>query len=52
VIAWLGRYGPAGGVAQAEDTVRRARPQIVLQGAWRVSLEPFKSLPEVPPHDR
>ncbi len=35
VIAWLGRYGPAGSVAQAEDTVRRARPQIVLRGAWR-----------------
>jgi protein-tyrosine phosphatase len=52
VIAWLGRYGPAGSVAQAEDTVRRARPQIVLRGAWRVSLEPFKPLPEVPPHDR
>jgi protein-tyrosine phosphatase len=52
VIAWLGRYGPAGSVAQAEDTVRHARPQIVLRGAWRVSLEPFKPLPEVPPHDR
>lgn len=52
VIAWLGRYGPAAGPAEAEDTVRRARPQIVLRGAWRVSLEPFKPLPEVPPHDR
>ncbi|MFS2168333.1 phosphatase, partial [Variovorax sp. Varisp62] len=51
-IAWLGRYGAAGGVAQAEDAVRRARPQIVLRGAWRLSLEPFKPLPEVPPHDR
>jgi len=52
VIAWLGRYGPAAGPAEAEDTVRRARPQVVLRGAWRVSLEPFKPLPEVPPHDR
>jgi len=45
-IAWLGRYGSAGGLAQAEDTVRHARPQIVLRRAWMVSLEPL-----VPPHD-
>jgi len=40
VIAWLGRYGDGGGLAQAEATVRRARPQIVLRPAWRVSLAP------------
>ncbi|RQO53787.1 phosphatase [Variovorax sp. KBW07] len=52
VVAWLGRYGQAGGIAQAEDTVRRARPQIVLRDAWRMSLEPLQPLPEVPRHDR
>jgi protein-tyrosine phosphatase len=53
-IAWLVRYGAAGGVAQAEAAVRRARPQIVLRGAWLASLEPLKplsKLPEVPRHD-
>jgi protein-tyrosine phosphatase len=56
-IAWLGRYGTAGGVAQAEAAVRQARPQIVLRGAWRASLEPLKPLSplshasEVPRHD-
>ncbi|KQP21776.1 phosphatase PAP2/dual specificity phosphatase family protein [Pseudorhodoferax sp. Leaf267] len=38
VIAWLGRDAPAGGLAAAEAAVRRARPQIVLGDAWRVSL--------------
>ncbi|MDQ0026957.1 hypothetical protein J2X90_004784 [Variovorax paradoxus] len=52
VIAWLGRYGSAGGLAQAEDTVRLARPQIVLRPAWRVSLEPLATtVPGAPPHD-
>jgi protein-tyrosine phosphatase len=51
-IAWLGRYGASGGLAQAEDTVRMARPQIVLRPAWRVSLEPLgTTVPGVPPHD-
>jgi len=54
VIAWLGRYGSTGDLAQAEDAVRRARPQIVLRPAWRVSLAPLKTLeviPKAPPHD-
>jgi len=51
-IGWLGRYGASGGLAQAEDTVRLARPQIVLRPAWRVSLEPLgTTAPGVPPHD-
>lgn len=51
-IAWLGRYGASGGLAQAEDTVRLARPQIVLRAAWRTSLEPLgAAAPGAPPHD-
>lgn len=38
VIAWLGRDH---GLAQAEDAVRRARPQIVLHAAWRAALAPI-----------
>ncbi|QOF77902.1 phosphatase PAP2/dual specificity phosphatase family protein [Variovorax sp. 38R] len=38
VIAWLGRDH---GLASAEDTVRRARPQIVLRAAWRAALDPL-----------
>jgi len=51
VIAWLGRYGSAGGLVQAEDAVRRARPQIVLHPAWLRSLAPLNPAREVPPHD-
>ena len=50
-IAWLGRYGSAGGLAQAESAVRLARPQIVLRREWMRSLEPLNTVPEVPPHD-
>ncbi|RIX84161.1 phosphatase PAP2/dual specificity phosphatase family protein [Acidovorax cavernicola] len=41
-IAWLGRDQ---GLAQAEDTVRRARPQIVLRAAWRAALAPTPDTP-------
>jgi len=51
VIAWLDRYGAAGGVAQAENAVRLARPQIVLRRAWRVSLEALNPATEVRTHE-
>jgi hypothetical protein len=51
VIAWLGRYGSSGGLAQAENTVRLARPQIVLRREWMASLASLNAVPEVPPHD-
>ncbi|MFM9926690.1 phosphatase PAP2/dual specificity phosphatase family protein [Variovorax sp. H27-G14] len=41
-IAWLGCHGTAGGVAQAEAVVRRARPQTVLGGDWRAALQLLK----------
>jgi protein-tyrosine phosphatase len=52
VIAWLGRYGAVGGLAQAEDAVRLARPQIVLRPAWRISLAPLGTAASgAPTHD-
>jgi hypothetical protein len=51
VIAWLGGYGSVGGMTQAEDAVRRARPQIVLRPAWLSSLALLDPLPKVPPHE-
>jgi hypothetical protein len=45
VIAWFGGHGNAGGMAQAEAAVRRARPQIVLRPAWFVALAPLDVAP-------
>jgi len=38
-VGWLTLYRHEDGVAAAEALVRRARPQIVLRGAWHAALE-------------
>jgi len=50
VIAWRVQYGGVG-IEQAEGLVRRAKPQIVLGAAWRVSLTALKPVSEKVRHD-
>ena len=50
-IAWVGRYGDVTSISQAEEIVRRARPQIRLHGAWLASLNSLRLSPKQPRHD-
>ncbi|RYF33149.1 MAG: phosphatase PAP2 family protein, partial [Comamonadaceae bacterium] len=40
-IGWLAQSGGLATLEEAEDAVRRARPQIVLKAAWRDALAPL-----------
>ena len=51
VIAWISRYGDVTSISQAEEIVRRARPQIRLHGAWLASLNSLRLSPKQPRHD-
>lgn len=51
VMAWLVRYGNASGIAQAEATVRRARPQVVLNDRWRQALSPLQRMAGLTHHE-
>jgi protein-tyrosine phosphatase len=54
VIGWLGLHGPhgpsaeLGTLADAQEAVRRARPQIVLRPAWLAVLDQLSAQRRTP----